>query len=72
MRIGILTGGGDTLSYRAHLHNQGFKVIAIPKTMDVDVPVTDYTIGFSTCVSGSNSKTKFCDYSKQIIQTVHS
>lgn len=47
----IPIGGDDTLSYGAHLHNQGFKVIAIPKTMDGDVPGTDYTIGFSTCVS---------------------
>ena len=27
------------------------KVIAIPKTMDNDVPGTDYCIGFSTCVT---------------------
>jgi 6-phosphofructokinase len=47
----IPIGGDDTLSYGAHLFNQGFKVIAIPKTMDGDVPGTDYTIGFSTCVS---------------------
>lgn len=47
----IPIGGDDTLSYGAYLHNQGFKVIAIPKTMDGDVPGTDYTIGFSTCVS---------------------
>lgn len=47
----IPIGGDDTLSYGAHLYNQGFKVIAIPKTMDGDVPGTDYTIGFSTCVS---------------------
>lgn len=47
----IPIGGDDTLSYGAFLHNQGFKVVAIPKTMDGDVPGTDYTIGFSTCVS---------------------
>ena len=28
-----------------------FKVVAIPKTMDNDVPGTDYCIGFSTCVT---------------------
>jgi 6-phosphofructokinase 1 len=44
-------GGDDTLSYGAHLYGQGVKVIAIPKTMDNDVPGTDYCIGFSTCVS---------------------
>jgi 6-phosphofructokinase 1 len=44
-------GGDDTLSYSVHLHNQGVKVVAIPKTMDNDVPGTDYCIGFSTCVT---------------------
>ncbi len=32
-------------------HQEGVKVIAIPKTMDNDVPGTDYCIGFSTCVT---------------------
>ena len=44
-------GGAGTLSYAVHLANKGFKVIAIPKTMDNDVPGTDYCIGFSTCVT---------------------
>lgn len=44
-------GGDDTLSYGVHLHEQGFKIVAIPKTMDNDVPGTDYCIGFSTCVT---------------------
>ncbi len=47
----IAIGGDDTLSYAEHLYKQGMKVIAIPKTMDNDVPGTDYCIGFSTCVS---------------------
>ena len=47
----IPIGGDDTLSYAVHLHNLGRKVIAIPKTMDNDVPGTDYCIGFSTCVT---------------------
>ncbi len=47
----IPIGGDDTLSYGQHLHQQGIKVIAIPKTMDNDVPCTDYCIGFSTCVT---------------------
>jgi 6-phosphofructokinase 1 len=33
------------------LSKEGVKVIAIPKTMDNDVPGTDYCIGFSTCVT---------------------
>jgi ATP-dependent phosphofructokinase / diphosphate-dependent phosphofructokinase len=44
-------GGDDTLSYGVRLHEEGFNVIAIPKTMDNDVPGTDYCIGFSTCVT---------------------
>ncbi len=47
----IPIGGDDTLSYAVRLYKEGFKVIAIPKTMDNDVPGTDYCIGFSTCVT---------------------
>jgi len=47
----IPIGGDDTLSYGAHLHDRGVPVVAIPKTMDNDVPGTDYCIGFSTCVT---------------------
>lgn len=47
----IPVGGDDTLSYGYRLHQEGVKVIAIPKTMDNDVPGTDYCIGFSTCVT---------------------
>ncbi len=47
----IPIGGDDTLSYACRLHGEGVKVVAIPKTMDNDVPGTDYCIGFSTCVT---------------------
>ncbi len=47
----IPIGGDDTLSYGVRLYKEGFKVIAIPKTMDNDVAGTDYCIGFSTCVT---------------------
>ncbi len=47
----IPIGGDDTLSYGVHLYKNGPKVVAIPKTMDNDVPGTDYCIGFSTCVT---------------------
>ncbi|MCH7974699.1 MAG: ATP-dependent 6-phosphofructokinase [Bacteroidetes bacterium] len=47
----IPIGGDDTLSYGVHLHDHGVKVVAIPKTMDNDVPGTDYCIGFSTCIT---------------------
>ncbi len=53
----IPIGGDDTLSYGARLHEEGVKVIAFPKTMDNDVPGTDYCIGFSTCVTRTISMT---------------
>jgi len=47
----IPIGGDDTLSYGVRMYKEGVKVVAIPKTMDNDVPGTDYCIGFSTCVT---------------------
>jgi len=47
----IPIGGDDTLSYGVRLYQEGVKVVAIPKTMDNDVPGTDLCIGFSTCVT---------------------
>jgi ATP-dependent phosphofructokinase / diphosphate-dependent phosphofructokinase len=47
----IPIGGDDTLSYAVRLYQEGFKVVGIPKTMDNDVPGTDYCIGFSTCIT---------------------
>src|SRR5580658_5017300 len=47
----IPIGGDDTLSYAVRLFQEGVRVVAIPKTMDNDVPGTDYCIGFSTCVT---------------------
>jgi 6-phosphofructokinase 1 len=48
-------GGDDTLSFADRLHQEGFPVIAIPKTMDNDVFGTDYCIGFSTAITRSVS-----------------
>ena len=47
----IPIGGDDTLSYGVRLYGEGVRVVAIPKTMDNDMPGTDYCIGFSTCVT---------------------
>ncbi len=47
----ISIGGDDTLSYAQRLHEEGIKIVGVPKTMDNDVPGTDYCIGFSTCVT---------------------
>ena len=47
----IPIGGDDTLSFALRMHQEGVRVIAIPKTMDNDVHGTDYCIGFSTAVT---------------------
>ncbi|HDQ16230.1 MAG TPA: ATP-dependent 6-phosphofructokinase [Bacteroidetes bacterium] len=47
----IPIGGDDTLSYAVRLYQEGVKVVGLPKTMDNDVPGTDYCIGFSTCIT---------------------
>ncbi len=47
----VVIGGDDTLSYGAALTKKGVPVWGIPKTMDNDVPGTDYCIGFQTAIS---------------------
>lgn len=47
----IPIGGDDTLSYAVELYREGVNIVGIPKTMDNDVPGTDYCIGFSTAVT---------------------
>ena len=47
----IAIGGDDTLSYARRLHDEGFPVVCVPKTMDNDVPNTEYCIGFSTAIT---------------------
>lgn len=49
---GLVTiGGDDTLSVSAKLSERGFAVVGVPKTIDNDVPGTDYCIGFDTAVT---------------------
>jgi len=47
----VAIGGDDTLSVALGLHEQGFKVVGIPKTMDNDVAETEYCIGFDTATN---------------------
>jgi 6-phosphofructokinase 1 len=47
----IVVGGDDTLSYTHILDELGIPVVGIPKTMDNDVPGTEYCIGFSTAIT---------------------
>lgn len=47
----VVIGGEGTLSATNRLHrDEGLPVIGIPKTIDNDVDVTEYTIGFLTAV----------------------
>ncbi|MGA8016746.1 MAG: ATP-dependent 6-phosphofructokinase [Candidatus Dormiibacterota bacterium] len=47
----VAIGGDDTLSVAAWLAEHGGPVVGVPKTMDNDLSVTDYCIGFDTAVS---------------------
>lgn len=47
----VAIGGDDTLSYAYRLFTEGFPIVAAPKTMDNDVPGTDYCMGFSTAMT---------------------
>jgi 6-phosphofructokinase 1 len=47
----ITIGGDDTLSFSRVLVDAGVPLVGIPKTMDNDVPGTDYAIGFSSAVT---------------------
>ena len=44
-------GGDDTLSFARVLADRGVPLVAIPKTMDNDVPGTEYCIGFSSAIT---------------------
>jgi 6-phosphofructokinase 1 len=43
-------GGDDTLSVAAALHTAGFPTVGVPKTIDNDLSVTEFCIGFDTAV----------------------
>ncbi|TMJ03580.1 MAG: 6-phosphofructokinase [Bacillati bacterium ANGP1] len=47
----VAIGGDDTLGVAARLAKMGMRVVGIPKTMDNDIPGSDYTIGFDTAVT---------------------
>lgn len=47
----IVIGGEDTLGVAAWLHDEGIKVVGVPKTIDNDLSGTDQTFGFDTAVS---------------------
>ena len=43
-------GGDDTLSVASALHDSGFPTVGVPKTIDNDLSVTEFCIGFDTAV----------------------
>jgi 6-phosphofructokinase 1 len=46
----IPIGGDDTLSVGVALHKAGFPTVGVPKTIDNDLSVTEFCIGFDTAV----------------------
>ena len=47
----VVIGGEDTLSVAYKMGEFGLKCIGVPKTIDNDLPETDYTFGFNTAVT---------------------
>jgi phosphofructokinase-like protein len=46
----VAIGGDDTLSVAAAMSDAGFSVVGVPKTIDNDLSVTEFCIGFDTAV----------------------
>jgi phosphofructokinase-like protein len=46
----IPIGGEDTLGVAGRLHEDGIRVVGVPKTIDNDLAGTDFTFGFQTAV----------------------
>lgn len=47
----IVIGGDDTLGVAYNLAQKGVNIVGIPKTIDKDLPGTDYTLGFDTALN---------------------
>ncbi len=47
----VAIGGEDTLGVGCKLFQEGVSVIGIPKTIDKDLPGTEYTLGFDTALN---------------------
>ncbi len=64
----VLVGGNGSLSlaWRFKEIYAGVKLVCIPKTIDMDVPLTDATVGFNTAVQ---QLTTYCD---QLLMTARS
>jgi 6-phosphofructokinase 1 len=51
LEVIIAIGGDDTLGVAGKLAQEGVNVIGIPKTIDKDLPGTDYALGFETALN---------------------
>jgi 6-phosphofructokinase 1 len=49
----ITMGGDDTQSVAFKLHQEGFPVVGVPKTIDNDLSGTDFCFGFDTAVEAA-------------------
>ncbi|HEX7127888.1 MAG TPA: 6-phosphofructokinase [Thermodesulfobacteriota bacterium] len=47
----VAIGGEDTLGVARRLHEKGYRVVGVPKTIDNDLGGTDVTFGFDTAVA---------------------
>jgi 6-phosphofructokinase 1 len=47
----VAVGGDDTMSVAAELTKHGVNVVGVPKTIDNDLPGTDFCFGFDTAVN---------------------
>ncbi len=47
----IAIGGDGTLAIATRLSKEGVNVVGIPKTIDKDLPETDYTLGYETALN---------------------
>jgi ATP-dependent phosphofructokinase / diphosphate-dependent phosphofructokinase len=46
----IAVGGEGTLTVSSKLFDRGMRLVGVPKTIDNDINVTDFTVGFNTAV----------------------
>jgi len=46
----VAIGGEHTMGITRRLHEEGLPLVGVPKTIDNDVPCTDFTFGFDTAV----------------------
>ncbi len=51
LQVIVAIGGDDTLGAAGKLVETGINIIGVPKTIDNDIPGTDFTFGFHTAVA---------------------